>query len=153
MFVFGFLMLVMPREFTKGEFESFRGAIWAEFTEANAKTGSFVELLYRAIGCMVLLIGIFKVFIALYPYRRAETWSWWTALIVGIIAWSFMFPYSVIIGAKNTLVFNIIGVIRNSKNIFLTRERNDRLSKKNYLLTSKQKDLFNFQLISRFRLI
>ena len=111
MAVFGVLMLVMPREFVKGEFESFTGAVWAEFTEANAKTGSFVELVYRALGCMVLLIGIFKVFIAFYPYRRAEAWSWWTALTVGVIAWSFMFPYSVIIGAKDTLFFNIIGAV------------------------------------------
>ena len=111
MVVFGVLMLVMPREFAKGEFESFTGAVWAEFTEANAKTGSFVELVYRAIGCMVLLIGIFKIFIALYPYRKAEAWSWWAALTVGVIAWSFMFPYSVIMGAKDTLVFNIIGAV------------------------------------------
>lgn len=35
----------------------------------------------------------------------------------------------------------------------IPRHRQPLLSKKNYLLTSKQKDLFNFQLISRFRLI
>ncbi len=111
MVVLGFLMLVMPREFAKGEFESFTGAVWAEFTEANAKTGSFVELVYRALGCMVLLIGILKVFIASYPYRKAEAWSWWTALTVGVIAWGFMLPFSVIIGAKDMLVFNIIGFV------------------------------------------
>jgi len=66
---------------------------------------------YRALGCMVLLIGIFKVFIASYPYRKAEAWSWWTALTVGVIAWGFMFPYSVIVGAKDTLVFSIIGFV------------------------------------------
>lgn len=111
MVVFGVLMLVMPREFAKGEFESFTGAVWAEFTEANAKTGSFVELVYRALGCMVLVIGIFKVFIALYPYRKAEAWSWWTALTVGVIVWSFMFPYSIIVGEIGGLVFNIIGFV------------------------------------------
>jgi len=104
-------MLVMPGESAKGEFESFTGAVWAEFTEANVKVGSFVELVYRAIGFMVLLIGILKISIALYPYRKAEAWSWWTALIVGIILWSFLFTESVIIGVKDALFFDIIGAV------------------------------------------
>jgi len=75
-----------------GQFESFTGAAWAEFTEANAKAGNFVELVFRFLGCMMLLIGIFKIFISLYPYRKAEAWSWWTALTVGVIAYGFTLP-------------------------------------------------------------
>jgi len=107
----GLLVLVMPRALSVGQFESFTGATWAEFTEANAKTGDFIGLVFRHLGCMALLVGIFKIFIASYPYRKAEAWSWWTALTIGVIAYSFILPYSIIVGDMATLFFNIIGVV------------------------------------------
>lgn len=60
---------------------------------------------------MVLLIGMFKIFIGLYRYRRAEAWSWWAALTIGVIEWGFMFPYTAIVGGMSTLVFSIVGVV------------------------------------------
>ncbi len=53
----GFFALVVPREIAVGEFESFTGTVWAEFTEANAKVGRFIEHVYRGLGCMALLAG------------------------------------------------------------------------------------------------
>ncbi len=49
--------------------------------------------------------------IALYPYRKAEAWSWWVILIIGVVAYSFTFSYSVIVGDVATLMFNVIGII------------------------------------------
>jgi len=109
--VVGFLMLVIPRAVSVGAFESFTGAAWAEFTETNAKVGDFIGLVFRLTGCMLLLVGIFKIFIASYPYRKAETWSWWTALTIGVIAWGFVLPFSIIVGDLATLMINVIGVI------------------------------------------
>jgi len=109
--VVGLLMLVIPRAVSVGAFESFTGTAWAEFTETNVKVGDFIGLVFRLAGCMVLLVGIFKIFIALYPYRKAETWSWWTALTIGVIAWGFMLPFGIIVGDVATLFINIIGVV------------------------------------------
>ena len=108
----GFLALVVPREIAVGEFESFTGTAWGEFTEANAKVGSFIEHVYRGLGCMALLAGIFNIFIAVHPYRRGEAWSWWAVLTVGIITWGSVFFDSVTIGdIGDDLVFNIIAAL------------------------------------------
>ena len=109
--ILGLLALTAPKVMYKAQFESFTGTTWAQFSEANAKIGDFIGLVFRFFGCMLLLVGIFKTFIGLYPYRKAEAWSWWTALIVGIVAYSFVFPYSIIVGDATTLTFNIIGVV------------------------------------------
>ncbi|TKJ46347.1 hypothetical protein CEE34_09025 [Candidatus Aerophobetes bacterium Ae_b3a] len=106
--VFGILLLVAPRMFAEGEFESFTSAIWTEFAQANAEAASFIELVYRSAGCMVLLVGIFTVFVALYPYRKAEAWSWWAALIVGVTTWGYMLLYTLIIGEIGPLVLGAI---------------------------------------------
>lgn len=111
MVVLGLLILVMPRAVFVGQFESFTGTTWAEFTEANVKAGDFIGLVFRHLGCMVLLVGIFKIFIALYPYRKAETWSWWTALTIGLIAYSFILPYGIIVGDIGTLFINILALV------------------------------------------
>jgi hypothetical protein len=107
----GLLMLVMPCAVSVGQFESFTGATWVEFAEANAEAGDFIGLVFRHLGCMALLVGIFKIFIGLYPYRKAEAWSWWTALIIGVIAYGFILPYGIIVGDIATLFINIIGVV------------------------------------------
>lgn len=60
---------------------------------------------------MVLLVAIFTLFIALYPYRRAEAWSWWAALTVGIITWGFMLPYTLIVGEIGATVATVLGAI------------------------------------------
>jgi len=107
----GLLMLVMPRAVSVGQFESFTGTAWAEFTETNVKAGDFIGLVFRHLGCMALLVGIFKIFIALYPYRKAETWSWWTALTIGLIAYSFILPYGIIVGDISSLFINIVALV------------------------------------------
>ena len=109
--VLGLLMLVMPRAVFVGQFESFTGTAWAEFTETNVKVGDFIGLVFRHLGCMALLVGVFKIFIASYPYRKAEAWSWWTALTIGVIAYSFILPYGIIVGDMATLFINIVGVV------------------------------------------
>lgn len=112
--ILGLILLVAPREFAVTEFESFTGAVWAEFAEANAKAANFIEFPYRAMGCMVLLLGIYKIFIALRPYRRAEAWSWWAILISGVIVWSYMFSKSAMIGNIgdiDRLAPNILGIV------------------------------------------
>ena len=109
--VLGLLILVMPRAVSVGQFESFTGTAWVEFAEANAKAGDFIGLVFRHLGCMALLVGIFKIFIASYPYRKAEAWSWWTALTIGVIAYGFILPYGIIVGNIATLFINIIGVV------------------------------------------
>jgi len=109
--VLGLLILVMPRAVLVGQFESFTGAAWAEFAEATAEVGNFIGLVFRHLGCVAVLVGVFKIFIALYPYRKAETWSWWTALTIGVIAYSFILPYSMIVGDIATLIFNVVAII------------------------------------------
>ncbi len=109
--VLGLLLLVMPRAVSVGQFESFTGTAWPEFTETNVKAGDFIGLVFRFLGCMMLLTGIFKIFIALYPYRKAETWSWWTALTIGLIAYSFILPYGIIVGDIGTLFINILALV------------------------------------------
>ena len=111
MVVLGLLILVMPRAVFVGQFESFTGTTWAEFAEANAEVGNFIGLVFRHLGCVAVLVGVFKIFIALYPYRKAETWSWWTALTIGVIAYSFILPYGIIVGDIGTLFINIVALV------------------------------------------
>jgi len=109
--VLGLLILVMPRAVSVGQFESFTGTAWAEFTETNVKVGDFIGLVFRHLGCMALLVGVFKIFIASYPYRKAEAWSWWTALTIGLIAYSFILPYGIIVGDIGSLFINIVALV------------------------------------------
>ena len=111
MTVLGLLHLVVPQIMSTGQFESFTGTTWAEFTKANAAAGDFIGLSFRFLGCMILLVGIFKIFIALYPYRKAESWSWWTALTIGVVAYGFILPYGVIVGELTMILFNLIAIV------------------------------------------
>lgn len=101
----GILALAFPKSLYLGQFASFTGGSFAQFAAENARIGSFIGLAFRAYGCMTLLVGIFKIFIALYPYRKGEAWSWWLILIIGVVAYSFLFSYSFVVRDLATFIF------------------------------------------------
>ncbi|MBE0478867.1 hypothetical protein IBX65_07110 [Candidatus Aerophobetes bacterium] len=111
MLILGILALAAPQVMYVGQFEAYTGSVFADFAQMNARAGTFIGLTLRVFGCMTVLVGIFKIFIALYPYRKGETWSWWLILVIGVIAYSFMFSYSIILGDVATWMFTLIGVI------------------------------------------
>jgi uncharacterized membrane protein HdeD (DUF308 family) len=107
----GLMALIAPQGLYVGQFEAFTRSPFAEFAAQNGAVAAFIGFAFRLFGCMALLVGIFKVFLALYPYRRAQAWSWWAALVVGVVAYSFLFPYSFLIGDRMTLTVTAVSAI------------------------------------------
>jgi hypothetical protein len=60
-------------------------AFWGtEGIAENART--FQQWIYGVLGATVAGWGIFMAFIAHYPFKRREKWSW-TCLVVGLLLW------------------------------------------------------------------
>ncbi len=94
-----------------GEFEAFTGDSWSDYVANNAKPAELFLINQRVIGASMFITGLIAALIAWKSYSRAEKWSWYAFLVIGVLGWSTMLTYYIVISylVSTTLVLWIIG--------------------------------------------
>ena len=65
-----------------GEQTPLAGRIWAEFAAQDAEMASIVSRLLVVLGLLGIAFGLAALLIALIPYRRGQSWSWYALWLV-----------------------------------------------------------------------
>ena len=78
----------------------------------SAKPAELFLINQRIIGASMFIIGLLTALIAWKSYSKAEKWSWYAFLVIGVLGWSTMLTYYIAISylVTTTLVLWIIGV-------------------------------------------
>jgi len=109
--VVGVMTLAGPKLMAEGQYLALTGGELSSYLAESAAAAGLLLLTFQAFAAMLVLVGVFKMFIALFPFRKGEKWSWWVLLVIGVIAYGFMVPYSFIIGSMMTIAVTVIALI------------------------------------------
>lgn len=68
-----------------GEQTSLAGRTWAKFAGQDAEMASIVSRLLVVLGLLGMAFGLAALLIALIPYRRGQSWSWFALWLVPLM--------------------------------------------------------------------
>jgi hypothetical protein len=94
-FLSGLIMLFNPAFFLAGEFKSYTGTSWQEFSTANPRALSFFLLDSRQMGWFMITLAVLGGVVVLAGYRRRDRLAWFLSLLL------------VALGIGGTLAFDI----------------------------------------------
>jgi len=57
---------------TAADFTLFTGESWSDYVAANAKAADYLLVVNRFAGAVLLITGIYAIFLALVSYRKAK---------------------------------------------------------------------------------
>jgi len=103
--VFGTAAMMAPG------FTSSTGQAWSDFVAGNPKAAGYLIMTGRLSASFGLAIGILIVFVVWNSYRKAQKWSWYASLIVGVIAWGSVLADQIAARSPMGIVFMMIGII------------------------------------------
>lgn len=104
------LMSVFAYETTMTtSFRIYVGQDWSDFVANSPKPAEMMTMISRLTGANLIGIGIFIVMMAWNAYRKAQRWSWYTALFAGILGWGSGLAYQITIASPSGVVVTIIG--------------------------------------------
>jgi hypothetical protein len=78
----GVIMLFDPSFFLAGEFKSYTGMDWREFSIVNPRAISFFLLDGRQMGLFMVTLALLAVIVLLFGYRRGDRLSWYLCLLL-----------------------------------------------------------------------
>ena len=90
-------------------FRIYVGQSWSDFVANSPKPAEMMTMISRLTGASLIVMGIFIVMMAWNAYRKAQRWSWYTALFAGILGWGSGLAYQITIASPLGLVLTIIG--------------------------------------------
>jgi len=103
------LMPVFAHEAMAPSFRSYVGQDWSDFVANSPKPAEMMTMMTRLTGANLIGIGIFIVMMAWNAYRKAQRWSWYTALFAGILGWGSGLAYQITIASPLGVVVTTIG--------------------------------------------
>ena len=107
----GLIWTFVPNVFLSSWFKSFMGQTWIDFVSNNASIASFINILIRYFGIMVIIIGFVAITVTLMAYKRGEKWSWYLALAGNVTGFCSSVVIAGIIGSISALVMNAVLLI------------------------------------------
>jgi hypothetical protein len=80
----GLIMLLAPSFFLAGEFKTYTGASWQEFSTANPRAMAFFLLDGRQMGWFMITLTAIGMTILLLRYRRHDRLAWYLCLLLSV---------------------------------------------------------------------
>jgi len=92
-------------------FTSATGQAWSDFVAGTPKAADYLVMTGRLTATFGLAIGILVVFVVWNCYRKAQKWSWYASLIVGIMTWGGVLADQISTGSSMGIAMMTIGMI------------------------------------------
>ncbi len=110
--VIALVQIFLAETMFSGEFEAFTADSWSDYVANSAKPAELFLINQKVIGAAMFIIGLLTVLIAWKSYSRAEKWSWYAFLVIGVLGWGTLLTYYIAISylVSTTLVMWIIGL-------------------------------------------
>lgn len=108
--VLGLMWVFAHQAMATTSFPIYVGQNWSDFVANSPKAAEMMTMISRLTGAQSVAMGIVIVMIAWNAYRKAQRWSWYTALFAGILGWGSGASLQITIGSPSGIALTVIGI-------------------------------------------